>query len=413
MTTHTRRFIISSLLYFIAGCLLGVVSTAYPDLIPLVRPIHVHVNLLGWVSMMIMGVSYFVIPVFIRKSPFSDRAVTLHLVLANVGILGMVASFAAENYSFLAFFAVIEVLASYIFLFNIVSTAVKGRPVEEMPDEWSFLLSESDREVDRWASYFTQASTVYFVIGCTLGGYMALSPSGWSYLRVHFHLNLLGWVTMMIYGVAYHIFPRFSGRPVRAASLVKTNFIIANAGLLLMAAAMIMAEKMDGGALPGHIVMVAGVIEGIAGVIFVYNILQSVAASSDRMGKAAVAFVMASLSYLLFGIILGLIMAVNPESAGKLMPVHAHLNALGWITMMIFGVGCYIIPAFAGRKLYSQAIAGIQFWVANTGLIGFVLLLPYRDEGMGLPAALFASLEFLAALMFAYNIARSIKRAKR
>ena len=408
MNVHTKRFVFSALVYFFIGCALGVLSVARPDLIPTIRPIHTHINLLGWVSMMIIGVSYFVIPVFLKKAPYSERAITLHFILANLGIIGMSIALIDLQMTLLAISAVIEALSAYLFLFNIISTAIKGRPLDEIPSVGRFLTGENDGEVDKWASSFTQAATFYFVGGCTLGAYIALSPAGWGYLRIHFHVNLLGWVTMMIYGVAYHIFPRFSGNPVRVVSLVRTNYIIANAGLLLMIAALVYSEMAGDTPLAGFMVAFAGVVEGIAGVIFVYNILPSVADAAQTMGKASVRFVSASLSYLIIGIAFGLLMALSPDYAVRFMPVHAHLNVLGWITMMIYGVGYYIIPQFAGKRLYSQGLAMTQFWIANIGLIGMLVLFPFRAGTPEATITIFASMEFLAALIFLYNIARSI-----
>lgn len=408
MNKHTKGFIISSLVYFLTGCSLGVVSVAVPEMVSTLRPAHAHLNLLGWVSMMIIGVSYFVIPVFIRKNPYSEKALTLHLLMANAGIIGMVYCFISTNYSLLPLFAILEALSAFLFLFNIISTAVRGEVVKEVPSSWKFLMGAADKEVDKWASYFTQAATIYFVIGCSLGAYMALSASGWAYLKVHFHVNLLGWVTMMIYGVAYHIFPRFSRRDVNNKGLVKTNFMVANVGLLLMIAALVLEGSLPAGAAQAFIGL-AGLVEGMAGLMFVYNILPSVLPAAETMGKAPVRFVLASLTYLVLGVMLGLFMAFVPGLTDKVMPVHAHLNVLGWITMMIYGVGYYIIPRFAGRELHSPAVAGLQFWVANIGLVFFLILYPIGG-GMRHAASLFALFELLAAFLFIYNIGRSLQK---
>ena len=103
MNKHTKRFIASALIYFFIGCSLGLLAIASPDLVYQIRPIHAHINLLGWVSMMIIGVTYFVIPVFVLKHPYSDKAITLHLVLANAGIVGMSASFILQNNALLVY----------------------------------------------------------------------------------------------------------------------------------------------------------------------------------------------------------------------------------------------------------------------------------------------------------------------
>ncbi|MDT8317032.1 MAG: hypothetical protein RQ824_03440 [bacterium] len=406
MNIHTKGFIVSALIYFFIGCSLGIVSVFVPTMMPLIRPVHLHLNLLGWVSMMIMGVSYFVIPVFIRKNPFSDKALTLHLILANVGIIGMSACFAIQNYDLLPVFAVIEVFSVYLFLFNIVATAIKGIPVESSPREWDFLTGEADKEVDRWASYFTQAATLYFVVACSLGAYISLSASGWSYLKVHFHLNLVGWVTLMIYGVAYHIFPRFSSRDVKNGALVGKHFILANLGIVLMTGALIYAEKGDNEFAAFYMLILAGLIEGISGAVFVYNILPAINSAKEIMGQASVRFARASLLYLVLGITLGILISIDGDLASKFRPVHSHLHVLGWITMMIYGVGLYIVPAFNGKKLHSRIIAELQFWIANVGLIGFLLLYPLTTlKGW---AGVFAVFELLAALLFIYNMARTI-----
>lgn len=409
MNIHTRRFIASALFYFFIGCALGFLSIVSPQLVGIIKPVHIHINLLGWVSMMIIGVSYFVIPLFIRKYPYSDGAITLHFILANVGVAGMALSFLTANYTLLAVTAVIEAVASCLFLINIMTTAVKGEAVKKIPPEGKFLMARNDKQVDRWASYFTIVSPLYFVAGCTLGAYMALNPAAWNYKNVHFHLNLTGWITLMIYGVAYHIFPRFSGVYVRSRALVKVNFILSNVGLLLMVAALLLFEWSEGSAFSSRLIIAAAIVEAAAGALFVYNVLPCVSGASKSMGRASERFVLSSLFYLGAGLFLGLMMALSPASLAKLMPIHVHLHVLGWITMMIYGVGYYIIPSFAGKKLFSQSLAAFQFWVANVGLLGMLGFFYYVENYRGV-TAFFSFLEFSAAVLFIINIAASVLR---
>jgi hypothetical protein len=48
---------------------------------------------------------------------------------------------------------------------------------------------------------------------------------------------LLGFMSMMIYGVGYFVLPRFNGKALRWEGLVPVHFLVANAGLLGMIAA--------------------------------------------------------------------------------------------------------------------------------------------------------------------------------
>lgn len=407
MITHTKRFIASALAYFILGHALGMIYLLDPDLIAHIKPIHTHITLLGGVSFMIMGITYFVIPLFTQKKVFSERAINLHFIMANVGLLGMIISLAFESYSSLFLFSIIEVFSSYLFLFNIISTARKGEAVDTVPEEGSLLTLKGDSLTDRWATFFTQASVIYYVLGCTMGGYMAHDPAKWGYLKAHFHINLLGWVTMMIYGVAYHLFPRFSGSAVRYKNLVKYSFFVANAGLIIMSAALIYRAATGSDVSTIYFIITAAIIESIAALMFVYNIMPCIKSSLNKMNRPSLLFIRASITYLMIGILFGIYMVYNPAIIERFIPVHAHLNLLGWVMMMIFGVGYYIIPAISGKELFSQKIARIQFWIANSGLIGFLIMLPQNNGGNKGSLMFFATLIFISFFLFVFNIAKS------
>lgn len=81
---------------------------------------------------------------------------------------------------------------------------------------------------------FLKASLCWLVLGVTLGVAMALVPEWVRYRPAHVHMLLLGFVTMMISGVAYHVFPRFASTPLYSAALAATHLWLANIGLLLL-----------------------------------------------------------------------------------------------------------------------------------------------------------------------------------
>ena len=63
---------------------------------------------------------------------------------------------------------------------------------------------------------FLKASLAWLALGVTLGLAMAAHPVWTVYRAAHMHMVLLGFVTMMIYGVAYHVIPRFAGFPLHS-----------------------------------------------------------------------------------------------------------------------------------------------------------------------------------------------------
>lgn len=49
-------------------------------------------------------------------------------------------------------------------------------------------------------------STLYFVIGVVMGMAMSMTEN-YTLAPVHAHLNLLGWVSLALGGLLYHLFP--------------------------------------------------------------------------------------------------------------------------------------------------------------------------------------------------------------
>jgi len=88
------------------------------------------------------------------------------------------------------------------------------------------------------------------------------------------------------------------------------------------------------------------------------------------MDKYAKAFVKASMIYLGIGAITGMCMVLWPDIRFTVTRVHTHINLLGFMAMMIYGVGYHILPRFMGRPVYSHRLGNIQVWLANITLVG-------------------------------------------
>lgn len=82
-------------------------------------------------------------------------------------------------------------------------------------------------------------------------------------------------------------------------------------------------------------------------------------------------FIIASLFYLTVATSMGFVMAFKSGKwVLRLMPAHAHINLLGWISMLIFGFSYYLLPIAAGRPLYSSTLPYFHFALCNIGLLG-------------------------------------------
>ena len=129
------------------------------------------------------------------------------------------------------------------------------------------------------------------------------------------------------------------------------------------------------------------------------------------------AFLKASLVWLAAGVSLGIGMGVHPPWT-VYRTAHLHMNLLGFVTMMIFGVAYHVIPRFTGHPLYSRRLAGVQWWLANIGLALFVTGLALLPATMyATPARIVVAagglLSGLAAYAFVYNMWRTIDGPRR
>lgn len=117
----------------------------------------------------------------------------------------------------------------------------------------------------------------------------------------------------------------------------------------------------------------------------------------DRYTKG---FVVASLVYFFLSAVLGIWMG-GADAAGWVKFAHVHFNLLGFMSMMIYGVGYFILPRFNGRTLRWPSWVPVHFFVANIGLLGMVATAPSLPS-MGF--VFFSALSVISAGMFAVNL---------
>ncbi len=124
----------------------------------------------------------------------------------------------------------------------------------------------------RW---FIKASFLYLVAGLLLGLILALQPFLMNIpvignlSPVYFHLLMVGWVSQLIFGVVFWMFPKFSlEAPRGSVSLGWATFIFLNSGLLLRAVAEPIATP---GSFWGWLLVISAFLQWLAGIIFVVN----------------------------------------------------------------------------------------------------------------------------------------------
>lgn len=124
------------------------------------------------------------------------------------------------------------------------------------------------------------------------------------------------------------------------------------------------------------------------------------------MSWVTVWFIRTSIIYLAVATVIGIVMTVAPDSIVYLKFIHVHLNLLGFMSMMIYGVGYHIFPRFSGRPIWSEKLTLIQFWTAQFGLLGMSVFHIVEVHPLFISFSLVSA---LSVFLFLLNILKTVK----
>lgn len=126
----------------------------------------------------------------------------------------------------------------------------------------------------RW---FIKASLLFFIASLVTGLVLAARPvlelPAWtaSLGPVYFHMFLVGWVTQLIFGVVYWMFPKLSmDRPRGSETLGRVTFVCLNLGLVLRILGEPLVAQQPAGAF-GWLLAASAVLQWLGGIGFVAN----------------------------------------------------------------------------------------------------------------------------------------------
>src|SRR5215216_946676 len=106
--------------------------------------------------------------------------------------------------------------------------------------------------------------------------------------------------------------------------------------------------------------------------------------------------------FALAGIAMGILMAISRDHA--IMPAHAHLNLLGWVSLFLFGIYYRLNPALERSRL---AFVQVVVWSVGTVVLTLGVAAIHLGHDAAEPIAAIASFIVLASmLLFAYLVFR-------
>lgn len=105
----------------------------------------------------------------------------------------------------------------------------------------------------------------------------------------------------------------------------------------------------------------------------------------------------------LLGIVMGIVMAASHDHS--VMPAHAHLNLLGWVSLFLFGIYYRLHPTIDSSRL---ALTQVVVWTFGTVTLTVGVAALNLDKPQAEPIAVVGSLLILADMvLFAVLVFRA------
>lgn len=267
---------------------------------------------------------------------------------------------------------------------------------------------------------FLKAAVVLVLTGgCVLGAValtlLAIKGSfdyNWRFWRAmvqaHGHAQFYGWVGLFIMGIAYHVFPRLKATDLRRRELVGVSFILMLAGIIVKSVSQVFAEN----AIAANIMVLASAVELIAVSLFLYVGFSTI--KSSELKEYFDKYIAASLVWFWLATASGVVISIYLSVKGSnvipdsINPPYLHIQAMGFIGMMILGISLKTLPLFLGLKFPNQKLSDISFWGLNAGIV--ILAISQWFKGLypsNILDGLFgfaAALEFISAILFVHNL---------
>ena len=117
--------------------------------------------------------------------------------------------------------------------------------------------------MNRIATLFFATGAIFALIGMAWGIQMSATQDH-TLAPAHAHLNLIGWVTMGLFGFYYHLVPAAAARP-----LAKVHYGVATLGVLTIVPGIVMVLRQQGETLAA----IGSVLTILSMLIFLYTVL--------------------------------------------------------------------------------------------------------------------------------------------
>lgn len=331
-------FLVSMVLLFFAGGDLGAHYFS-PHLLSLT-----HVMVLGWISMIIFGALYQLLPVLLEVKLHSEKLALATFVLFGLGLILL--SLAFWNFTF-QHSALMDaggtfiLIAVVLLVINIMKTTKKAaqKSIESL-----FIVS---------ATHWLALTVVAGLLIVFNFSFQFIPGSHLQLLKIHAHIGMVGWFLLLVIGVSSKLMPMFLIVHKLSTDTLKHAFFLINGGLLALIVALYFYPE------PWLLSLLSLVV--VAGVVLYlrYNFL----AFKKRLRKKLdVGMRLSAIGLVLLAVVLllGIVSAANPAFLGiyalRIKVLYGVLIIIGFLTALVVGQTYKTLPFIVWLRVYHSKV---------------------------------------------------------
>ena len=361
-----------------------------------------HVGALGWITMVIFGALFQLIPVVMFVPLYSEKMAKLSFYLIAVGIVGITHSFWVMMFNFeIVSVAGLLLLGILFFAINVVLTAAKA-------DKFTI------------ESVITISSVFWFLLTGVIGFLISLnykfhflSISHIELLKVHAHAGLVGWFLLLIVGIGAVLIPMFFLSHQLNKKKLYISFYSINFGLIFYVLDILFIKSNL------LIVPIILITLGIIGFMsFVYESYKKRARKNLDIGlKHTVVSVILLVLPIVFSLIVSGLFDIDNGLLQRSIIFYGASIIVGFISSLVLGQYYKTLPFIIWLKkyqpyvgkfktklpkdMYSEKLLVSQFWLYNVSIIFFFMGILFGVKSLLLLGSI---LLLLTAIVFNINV---------
>ncbi len=359
----------------------------------------IHVLILGWITMIIFGALYQLIPVVMELKLFSEKLAMASFITLGLGTPMMAVSFwydfISSTYLMMTGGGLV-ILSVIMFAINTIASAMKS-------------------EIKTIENRFIITSIFWLILTVLLGLSIVLFPQILAYgsFQIHIHLGIIGWFMMLVVGVASTLMPMFFIAHQLNKKCLQRAYILINGGLVILVATMFFD-------LSSYVKIGAGFFILVGFIMFIkYNF----GAYKKRLRKkldigmklSVLAFILLIIT-LISGFLSVFGGMIDSSLLTKLNLVYGTSLIYGFLTALILGQMYKTLPFIVWLKIYQDKVGKFKtplpadmhsqeaadahyfFFIGGFALLIFGIVL---SEAILIQAS--AGFMLLTALLYGYN----------